>query len=134
MPYPLNLSDAGRLSSKRPKARNDCTVRALALTAGLDYDTAYDLLAQAGRKSGARFDLRRFLKRQVINGKRFIWESYPAERGRPRMNISRFCSEKASGTYICRSAKHVFAVINGIVHDDHQTYDDRCVYGAHRVE
>lgn len=135
MTYPLNITDAGRALSKRGRARNDCTVRAMALVTRLAYDDAYDLLAKAGRKSGQKFDLRLFLKRQsMINGRKFIWENYPAEAGYPRMNISRFCSEKVSGTYICRSAKHVFAVIDGVAQDDHQTYDERCIYGAFRVE
>lgn len=35
-------SDAGRSESRRPRQKNDCTVRALALALELRYDDAYD--------------------------------------------------------------------------------------------
>lgn len=41
--------DAGRSASRRPRQKNDCTVRALALARGLTYDEAYDTLKAAGR-------------------------------------------------------------------------------------
>lgn len=47
-------SDAGRYGSRRPRQKNDCTVRALALAMGLPYDEAYDRLKEAGRRCGDR--------------------------------------------------------------------------------
>lgn len=127
-------SDAGRSTSKRPKAKNDCTVRAIALAANLPYDVAYDLISAAGRKSGARIDFRTFLKANpVINGFRFVWESYPAVKGQRRMNPVRFSREKNDGIYICKTGHHVYVAKYGVVYDDHQTYDERCIYGAWKV-
>lgn len=49
-------TDAGRAKSRRPRQKNDCTVRALALARSLHYDAAYDDLKKAGRGCSERFD------------------------------------------------------------------------------
>lgn len=132
MSYPFVHTDGGRSTSKRSKARNDCAVRALAVAARVPYDTVYDALARVGRKSGrgVHTDV---VGKAVLPGIRLVKESYPAEKGKPRMNIARFCREKR-GAYVLRLSGHFVAVVDGVAHDDHQTYDERCVYGAYRVE
>jgi len=45
-------------SSKRPRQRNDCTVRAIAIACDFSYDSAYDLLKANGRRSSRGIRLR----------------------------------------------------------------------------
>jgi hypothetical protein len=49
------------------------------------------------------------------------------------MTPVQFCAEHPEGVHICKTAKHVFAVIEGVVHDDAPVRDDRCVYRSWRV-
>lgn len=90
--YPLVITDAGRSTSKRPRQRDDCTVRAVAIALDLSYDDAYELLASAGRKCGKRFQLDDWLKFQPFARR----ESFPAAKGERRMNPVRFCEERVS--------------------------------------
>jgi len=122
--------DAGRSASRRPRQKNDCTVRALALARGLTYDEAYDTLKAAGRGCGERFDLGRWLDGQA-------WVTkipFPAVKGQPRMNPVEFRRRYPAGTFIVRVAKHVFVVRSGEVIDDTPVRGDRCIYTAWKVE
>lgn len=126
-------SDGGRTQSRRPKQTNDCTVRAMAHVLDLPYDTAYDMLAKAGRKCNQGFHITKFLEQFLYNPKGFRGYaieklSFPAVKGQKRMNPVSFCEQYPKGRYICRTAKHVFAVIDGIVYDTWEQRDDRCIY------
>lgn len=123
-------TDAGRADSRRPRQKNDCTVRALALVLGTQYDDAYDRLKDAGRGCGERFDMVRWLERQDWAKK----ICFPAVKGQPRMNPAEFCRRYPSGTFVCRVAKHVFAVIDGVVMDDSPVRADRCIYTAWKID
>jgi len=133
MPYPYQKNDGGRAGSKRPKARNDCTVRAIAIACAIPYDEAYDLLALEGRKGGRGFQFKFWAPAATVNGRRFVWRSFPAIKGEPRMSHARFCRENPTGVYILNTAKHVAAVIDGVVQDTFTEYDGRCIYGAWEV-
>jgi hypothetical protein len=117
--------DAGRAQSRRSRQKNDCTVRAFALATGCIYDEAYDLIAAAGRQCGRGFHFRKFIEQQG-----FVWIAFPAVKGERRMNPYRFAAEHPQGRFILKTAKHVFAVIDGVIHDDAPPRRDRCVYGA----
>mgnify|MGYP003609531880 CR=1 FL=1 len=125
-PYPFQRSDAGRAESKRPRQQNDCTVRAVALARGLPYDQAYDLLMSAGRKASRKFSVTAFLKAKPWAE----WVSLPAVKGQRRMNPATFHKRFPTGTYICKAANHVFAVIEGMVFDTDLPRPDSCIYGA----
>lgn len=127
--YPTILTDAGRAQSKRPRQKNDCTVRAIALARNLPYDEAYELLALAGRKCAKGFVLKTWLKEQS-------WAtmiSFPAIKGQRRMNPATFVQNYPTGRYICKTAKHVFAVIDGVVYDEGENRPDRCIYTAWKL-
>jgi hypothetical protein len=127
--YQWQPTDAGRSQSRRPKQSNDCTVRAVASAYGLDYDTAYDKLAAAGRKCFDGFHLGPWLDDQGAEKL-----SFPAVKGQKRMNPAKFCAAYPKGRFICRTAKHVFAVIDGVVFDTWEQRPDRCIYVAWQVE
>lgn len=124
--YPFQLNDAGRSLSKRPKQKNDCTVRAVALARGIPYDSAYELMAGEGRKCSAGFDVVKWLDKQDWANK----ISFPAVTGQKRMNPVSFTDAYPNGIYICRVAKHVFTVIDGVVQDTFVSRPDRCIYTA----
>lgn len=124
--YPFQLNDAGRSTSKRPKQKNDCTVRAVALARALPYDTAYELMAEEGRKSGTGFDLVKWLDNQDWAKK----IAFPAVKGQKRMNPVSFTETYPKGIYICRVAKHVFTVIDGAVMDTEKPRSNCCIYTA----
>ncbi len=128
--YPFTFNDAGRASSKRPKQRDDCTVRTLAIALRFKYDEAYDLLAGAGRKCSRGFRLSDWLNTQPFARKM----PFPAVKGERRMNPHRFCRDYPTGTFICKVAKHVFAVVDGVVHDTFENPPDRCIYTAWEIK
>lgn len=128
--YPWLKTDAGRVHSRRSKQVNDCTVRAVATALRIEYDAAYDMLAKAGRKCGQGFRLPKWLETQSWAKK----ISFPAVRGERRMNPVRFSQEFGKGIYICKVARHVYAVIDGVVHDTIENNPHRCIYTAWRVE
>lgn len=134
IPTKFVKTDAGRSGSRRPKQTNDCSVRALALAAGITYDEAYDFLAAKGRQSGRGFNLRRTLNAHAMThepllGHRIIKHSFPAVSGFPRMKVGTFCMEYTNGRFITNQAKHMAAVIDGYLHDEEWNCF-RCVYNA----
>ena len=133
MPDIFKFDDAGRSQSKRSRQQNDCTVRALALAVDISYDEAYDILKEAGRKCGAGFHFKDWVTTAQVNNCKFEWISFPATKGERRMNPQKFCNTFPSGKYIARVAKHVFCVIDGVVHDTFESAEDRCIYGCWKV-
>ena len=130
--YPFLRTDAGRSQSKRPKQKNDCTVRALALTFDLSYDDAYDLLHQNGRRSGRPFPFPAWIQHAPL-GQSLLWHSFPAVKGELRMRIATFCRLHPAGSWILLKSKHIFAVHNGVVLDEDAPRDNCCIYGAWEV-
>jgi hypothetical protein len=124
------VSDGGRAQSKRPKANNDCSVRAVAIAFNIPYDEAYDQLAAAGRKCGygvKKLDWRAFMLARAT------WQAFQAVKGQPRMNAVTFCKQYPTGRYILSFAGHLAAVVDGQVHDVHGFEANRCVYGAYTI-
>lgn len=128
--YPWVQNDGGRSMSHRPKQKDDCTVRAMAITLARPYDMVYDMLAAAGRQCNWRFRIDDWLNVQPF-ARRFAFPAVKVER---RMNPVAFCEAHPSGRYICRVAKHVFAVVDGVVHDAFENRSDRCIYTAWKIE
>ena len=128
--YPWVESDGGRALSKRPKQKNDCTVRAVALVFSLSYDKAYEMLKSAGRKSHDGFYINEWADEVLINGKRLRWQPFQAIKGQKRMNPVTFAQQFNKGRWIVRTAGHVFAFIDGVAYDDIREPDGRCIYGA----
>ena len=70
-PAPFRLNDGGRQHSKRPRRRNDCTVRAIAIVCALSYDSAYELLKANGRKCSRVSASRPLFEGALLNEHRF---------------------------------------------------------------
>lgn len=123
--YPFVASDAGRAESRRPRQKNDCTVRALTHVTSLAYDDVYDRVAELGRKSHRGFDLRKHAEAFGL-----VWRPFQAVKGQKRMTPVQFAREYPEGRWIVRTAGHVFAFIDGVGYDEDPERDDRCIYGA----
>ena len=125
------ITDAGRSNSKRPKQKSDCVVRAVALTCGYDYDKAYDLMSEAGRKSSCSMQKKHW---QKWMNDRFPKTSFPAVKGVKRMNLKNFAEQHKVGNWFIQMAGHVVAVIDGVIMDDFHTNFEMCVYSTWRTK
>lgn len=143
IPFPFQTSDGGRAASSHPKAKNDCTVRALALITGESYDQVWDLLASeaAGLVAGHGVHLDRWLVNrqdpvigdpQDILGWRAERITFPARKWKPRMNPGTFFQHFHVGRYLVKTARHVYPVIDGVTYDLAPEREDRCIYAAWR--
>lgn len=131
MSTPFKLSDGGRSQSKRPRQKNDCVVRAIALAFERPYDEVYALLAAEGRACG------RATSHLITNSwlsERAKYRSFPAEKGQPRMNLARFAEEHPRGRFVAKMAGHVVAVIDGVVFDTIMPRMTACVYCAWTID
>ena len=128
-------NDAGRKQS-RPSERKDCTVRALAISAKINYVVAHDFLKERGRRCRKTFLFPKKRSDDYALGYAFIWKAFPLRWwGKKRMNPERFAIEFSKGVYICKTVKHVYVVIDGIINDIEKVswFDGKCVYGCWKV-
>jgi len=123
--------DSGRSQSKRPKQKNDCTVRALALATGKEYDDVYDELARQGRKCNKGFKNKEMFNRKdfEVFGVKFRWESYKAVKNERRLNSDTW---NKTGEFIVRTAKHTAYVKDNLLYDTFPMID-RCIYGSWEI-
>ena len=130
MKYSYN--DAGRLTSFRPKQKQDCVVRAFALVSNCTYDHAYETFAMLGRKCGRSTPKK--VWQSYLNGHlRFTRIAFPAVAGCPRMSLEVFCATFNTGRYFVQLAGHLTAVIDGTVYDEFEPRKAACVYAAWMV-
>jgi len=106
-------TDAGRTET-HPHETRDCTVRALAVAAGIPYEQAHAALKAAGRT-----DRKGIVLAQAINSGRLKLE------GRKFVDVLKtptclgfFLKAHPKGTFLCRKARHAFAIVDGILHDN----------------
>lgn len=119
-----------------PSANKDCLVRALSIAASIPYDEAHIALEKAGRKPdrGAPpkvfvpvFTAYGFLVKhtQPSSGRR--WSACRSVYGEPysrRINrlptVAKVVPTLTRGRFIVITARHAFAVIDGVAHDTSQ--------------
>jgi hypothetical protein len=104
--------------------KNDCTVRAVALSANLTYLDAWHRLRKAGRVSGRGFHLEEWLKSAPwLNGLFFKvdfepWNStYNGVSSKATYTTARFSVAFPVGSYLVFTRGHAYAQINGVVYD-----------------
>ncbi len=138
----FTYNDGGRAATGRKGSASDCVCRAVAIAAELPYDEVYARLAEGNatqRKSkhtpkGSRS------ARNGINTTRKWFKDYMLELGfewTPTMSIGSGCKvhlrsdQLPAGRLVCNVSRHQVAVIDGMVHDDHDCTRNgtRCVYG-----
>jgi hypothetical protein len=137
----VHITDGGRAAAGFKGKTDDCVVRAIAIAAQLPYQEAYDLVNEFSanergrirngkkRKSSARTGVYKPTIRKVMDHLGWTWV--------PTMRVGQGCKvhlredELPKGRIIVSVTKHSCAVIDGVVHDNHDPTrgGSRCVYG-----
>lgn len=107
---PIYHTDAGRASAANGE-KNDCTVRALVSASGATYAKCHRALEKAGRQRRKGAPLALLIEEFKIDG--FFFEEVVSE----PITIRKFLNAFPDGRYLCRIAKHAFAVVEGVVWD-----------------
>lgn len=111
----------------------DCVKRAISKAANMDYHQVQLELNRYKKVTGARyFNSDRNPDRYVSEVLKAQKLSFPAQKGKPRMNGIRFCQSYAKGSYILQMAGHWSCCIDGVIYD---TWDcsEKCVYTAWKL-
>lgn len=137
----FQYNDGGRAAAGYKGKAGDCVTRAIAIAAGLPYQTVYDMVNAAAEteklpnkvrgsgKSSARTGVYKPTIRAIMKSLGWKWV--------PTMKVGRGCKvhlrpdELPNGRLVVNVSKHSVAVIDGVIQD---TYDcsrsgTRCVYG-----
>lgn len=140
----FKYDDGGRAYAGFKGTAGDCVVRAIAIATELPYRQIYDdltflnkLWSENGRSKSAKRNKSTSVRAGVH---REVWEPYLLQIGwnwTPTMKVGQGCKvhlktdELPSGRLICRVSRHVVAVIDGVIHDNHDPSrgGSRCVYG-----
>jgi hypothetical protein len=111
----------------------DCVKRAITVAAQMDYMEVQRELNRYKKVTGATaynsdYNPHKYVE-NVLHGVKL---SFPAEKGKPRMNGQRFCESYKKGRYILNMAGHWSCCVDGVIYD---TWDcsDKCVYTAYKV-
>lgn len=128
MTFEFEYHDGGRRFSRRPRQKEDCTVRALVIATGADYDIAYDELKSRGRNSHRRFPFS-IITKEVIFDHVFVWQEFD-----PTITPVEFCERYTHGTFILQMKGHVMCVKDGVVYDTGRVSDNMAIKGAWRIE
>ena len=130
--------DGGRADAGSKGTTGDCVVRAITIASGLPYRQVCDdlnVLAKDERPRGnrKRSNARTGVQKPTIDA---TWRVSASSGCRPWAS-GRGCKvhlkadELPSGTLVVKVSKHLAAVIDGVLHDNHDSSQDgtRCVYG-----
>lgn len=133
----FQFNDGGRKAAGYKGDAGDCVTRAIAIAAEMPYQVAYELVndsaefehARKGKQSSARTGVRKPTTRKVLASIGWKWT--------PTMQIGQGCKvhlrgdELPAGRLIVQVSRHLVAVIDGVIHDTHDSSRDgkRCVYG-----
>lgn len=144
----LILNDGGRAEAGYKGTTNDCVTRAVAIAAELPYQQVYDRLAEGNatqRVTRKTIKSSRGAKTasRGIYTKRKWFHDYMTSLGfawTPTMSIGSGCKvhlrtgELPEGRLVVSVSKHMVAVIDGVVHDNHDCTRNgtRCVYGYYK--
>jgi hypothetical protein len=122
------FNDGGRAAAGFRGAAGDCVTRALAIATGESYADIYKEVSQRAGKT-ARNGVSREISRECLMARGWKWV--------PTMTIGSGCrvhlraDELPAGVVICKCSGHLVTVIDGVIHDTHDSSRDgkRCVYG-----
>lgn len=131
----ININDGGRSNAGYQGKAGDCVCRALSIAMGEDYQKIYGELSVLNQNMGGCKTARNgiFTKskmfKEYMNNKGWEWTA--------TMLVGQGCKvhlrgdELPKGRIICAVSKHYVAVIDGVVHDNHDSTRGgrRCVYG-----
>lgn len=125
--------DVGVAVRSKGASKDDCQVRALTVATGMRYADAWALLYTIQKeRHGCAFELVAALRARDSRFPIVREVSFPAERGKRRVDGHAFLERYPRGSWIVSVAHHVAAVEDGVLID---TWDCRakCVYVAWEV-
>lgn len=93
--------------------RNDCTVRALAISTNRPYNEAYSILQLFGRKPNKGTNIRKFFK----NNKIVLGFWFKKLKFRKQITLNKFVKKYSTGTFYVRISRHVFVIKDGVAID-----------------
>lgn len=103
--------DDGGMQAAGFRERNDCAVRAVAITLGLPYAEVHAVLAAAGRKP--RAGPRHHAYIDLLANRYNLCPVVVAG----RLPLGAFIEGHQAGTYVVLIPSHAMAVVNGVVRD-----------------
>ena len=133
------ITDGGRAAAGFKGSTGDCVTRAIAIATGMDYKSVYDMVnnaiarsqpSKAGKpKHSARLGVPKNITKLMMKELGWQWT--------PTMKVGQGCQthlcrdELPKGRLIAAVSRHVVAVIDGVIHDSHDSSrgGTRCVYG-----
>jgi hypothetical protein len=140
MNLPFVFNDGGRAAAGYKGEAGDCVTRAIAIATGRPYQEIYDALSEGTRNQRGSRGATKVSARNGVSTSRKWFKTYLKSLGWkwiPTMQIGSGCKvhlrqgELPMGRLIVRVSKHLTAVIDGVIHDNHDCGrgGDRCVYG-----
>ena len=111
----------------------DCVKRAISKAANMDYNQVQLELNRYKKVTGAKsFNSDRNPDRYVTEVLKAEKISFPAQKGKPRMNGERFCKAYPKGNYILQMAGHWTCCVDGVIYDT-WCCEQKCVYTAWKL-
>jgi len=107
----FTYTDGGRRADNFHFERKDCTVRALAIASDQPYSWAHGILKSLGRPTGKGFRFSTAATHLALT------EHAQPKRGCGRSRVKTAIRKYAKGRFIFRIRGHVFAVVDGVIHD-----------------
>jgi hypothetical protein len=123
--FRFRKTDAGRSQSSRPRSRNDCVQRSVALVCGVSFDEAYEIMAHLDCWESFYSWI---ISLAPVHSLGVLFKCHPFPQ--PRYDLARFCKEHPFGRWIIHVHEHVFAVVDGVVLDERRPRARQCVYAA----
>lgn len=123
----FQFNDGGRAEAGYKGYAGDCVCRAIAIALELDYKETYLQLARLNKialgKRSARNGVAKDAYEKFLKDHGWVWHKAPKFEGRKAKHY-----DMPEGVVIARMAKHLAAVVDGVVHD---TWDStqKMVYG-----
>lgn len=105
----------GGLGKTRFREYRDCTIRALALSAGIEYSTAHRIGRDAGRKRRCGFYADRLLAQAEKSN--IFYKEIISNTSAP-VTIEEFIRSNPTGKFYCSRSGHSFAIVDGIILDN----------------
>ena len=106
----------------KKKHTGDCSVRAVSIALGIDWDHAYDLLYKYG-KSMKDMENATVVINKLLTNNGFVRKSIP-DTCPSCYTIWDFCEDHPAGTYVLSTGSHVVTVINGNYYDTWDSGDE----------
>lgn len=131
----FHRTDGGRAEAGFKGETGDCVTRAIAIATGKPYREVYDALWALDRDAAGKvaWGPRNGVTRKVYDAylKSLGWEWTPTMKIGSGCTVHLRADELPQGTIIVRLSKHIATMIDGVLHDNHDSSRDgtRCVYG-----